>query len=167
VAERRLAAVTLVVDDYDRAKRWFIDVLGFEAIEDTDIGGGKRWVTVAPERGGPLLLLARAATEHQRAHVGDQTGGRVGFFLETDDFRRDHTLYVGRGVRFLEDPRYEAYGTVAQFEDLWGNRWDLIERAKHRSPSTATPLTGHRADPTLRLPRQEPAHGPPRPHPSP
>lgn len=125
-----LALVTLVVADYDAARDWYRDVLGFTVVEDTELGGGKRWVVVRPSGGGAALLLAQAATEAQAARVGDQTGGRVGFFLETGDFARDHAAFAGRGVRFLEAPRREAYGTVAQFEDLYGNRWDLIEPAR-------------------------------------
>ena len=97
-------------------------------IEDAPLGPGKRWVVVAPQREGARLLLARAAGEAQTARIGDQTGGRVAFFLETDDFRRDHAAMLAKGVRFLEAPREEAYGTVAVFEDLYGNKWDLIER---------------------------------------
>lgn len=124
-----LALVTLVVADYDAARDWYRDVLGFAVVEDTDLGGGKRWVVVRPPGGGAALLLAKSATDAQAARVGDQTGGRVGFFLETEDFARDHAIFAGRGVRFLEAPRREAYGTVAKFEDLYGNRWDLIEPA--------------------------------------
>jgi predicted enzyme related to lactoylglutathione lyase len=98
-------------------------------VGDTDLGGGKRWVTVAVE-GGAKLLLAKADGITQAERVGDQTGGRVGFFLETDDFARDHAALVERGVQFLEDPRHEPYGTVAVFSDLYGNRWDLIEPRK-------------------------------------
>ncbi|MFO1039450.1 MAG: VOC family protein [Geminicoccaceae bacterium] len=124
---RRIAAMALVVRDYDEAKAWFTDVLGFRCVEDTDLGGGKRWVVVAPEE-GPGLLLARAATPEQMARIGDQTGGRVFLFLHTDDFDRDHALWRSRGVRFVEGPRVETYGKVAVFLDLYGNRWDLIER---------------------------------------
>lgn len=124
----RLSLVTLLVDDYDRAIAHYRDALGFEVREDTDLGGGKRWVRVAPPGDGTTdLLLAVASTDEQRARIGDQTGGRVGFFLHTDDFRRDHAAMSEKGVRFLETPREEAYGTVAVFEDPYGNKWDLLE----------------------------------------
>ena len=124
----RLALTTLVVDRYDDAIDFYVDRLGFELVEDTPLPDGKRWVEVRPPGGpGPGLLLAQAATPAQRARVGDQTGGRVAFFLATDDFTADHARLVRAGVRFLEDPRHEAYGTVAVFADLYGNRWDLVE----------------------------------------
>lgn len=120
--------VALVVREYDEAIAFFAGVLGFEVVEDTDLGEGKRWVLVRPRgSGGTCLLLARAATPEQAARVGDQTGGRVGFFLHTDDFRRDYDALRSRGVRFSEAPREEKYGTVAVFEDLYGNRWDLLQ----------------------------------------
>ena len=125
-----IATVTLVVADYDAAIRFYRDLLGFTLHQDTPLGGGKRWVVVGPpgERGA-RLLLARAEGEAQRGAIGRQTGGRVGFFLETDDFARDHAAFVARGVRFVEAPRREPYGTVAVFEDLHGNRWDLLQPA--------------------------------------
>lgn len=123
-----VATVALLVAEYDEALAFFRDILGFVLLTDTDLGGGKRWLVVAPRGGsGAHLLLARADGEAQRARIGDQTGGRVGFFLETDDFARDHEGFISRGVRFLEPPRHEPYGTVAVFEDLYGNKWDLIE----------------------------------------
>ena len=123
-----IATVALVVSDYDEALAWYIGVLGFECIEDTDLGGGKRWVVVAPAGGkGARLLLARAASPEQEARIGNQTGGRVCLFLETDDFARDFSALSARGVIFTESPREERYGTVAVFEDLYGNRWDLIQ----------------------------------------
>ena len=132
-ASRRIATVTLVVADYDEAIAWYTDMLGFELCEDVDLGDGKRWVTVSPGGDGARLLLARADValsgpgEGQVARVGDQTGGRVAFFLETDDFQRDYAAMRGKGVQFNELPRHEAYGTVAVFRDLHGNLWDLIE----------------------------------------
>lgn len=124
----KVATVALVVDDYDRAIAFYRNTLGLELIADTPLGGGKRWVLVAPKGGkGARLLLAVADGDAQAARVGDQLGGRVGFFLETDDFARDHASFTARGVRFLEAPRHEAYGSVAVFEDLYGNKWDLIE----------------------------------------
>jgi catechol 2,3-dioxygenase-like lactoylglutathione lyase family enzyme len=125
----RLAHVALLVRDYDAAIAWFTRALGFALVEDCPSGPGKRWVLVAPPGGGASLLLARAMGETQLAAVGRQGGGRVWLFLHTDDFARDHAVFVARGVRFVEAPRQEAYGTVAVFEDLHGNRWDLIEPA--------------------------------------
>lgn len=130
---RRIATVTLVVADYDQAIAWYTDMLGFTLDDDVELGDGKRWVTVSPGDGGARLLLARADTtdggngEGQAARVGDQTGGRVAFFLETDDFQRDYGAMRRKGVQFKELPRHEAYGTVAVFADLYGNLWDLIE----------------------------------------
>jgi hypothetical protein len=98
-------------------------------VEDRPLGGGKRWVVVRPGAGA-ALLLARADGPEQQARVGDQTGGRVFLFLHTDDFARDHALFRSRGVRFREAPREEPYGVVAVFEDLYGNRWDLLEPVK-------------------------------------
>jgi len=122
-----IGSVTLVVDDYDDAIAFYTGALGFELVEDTPLEADKRWVRVAPAGGGTALLLAKAARDEQRARVGDQTGGRVGFFLHSDDFARDHAAMTAHGVRFVEAPRREAYGTVAVFEDLYGNRWDLLE----------------------------------------
>jgi len=123
-----VATVTLVVRDYDAAIAFYREKLGFELLADTPLGGGKRWVTVAPKgNGGAKLLLALADGAAQAAHVGNQTGGRVAFFLETDDFARDYAAYRAAGVRFREAPRHEPYGSVAVFEDLYGNSWDLIE----------------------------------------
>lgn len=124
----RIATVTLVVDDYDAAIAFYRDKLGFDLVADTPLGGSKRWVVVAPKGGkGARLLLAQADGPTQAAHVGNQTGGRVGFFLETDDFARDHAAFTAAGVVFREAPRHEPYGSVAVFEDLYGNTWDLIE----------------------------------------
>ena len=128
-----LAFVALVVPDYDAALSFYVDQLGFDLIEDSDMGDGKRWVRVAPP-GGPdgaagqtQLLIARAVDDRQRAAIGNQTGGRVGFFLQTDDFIRDHSRMLQAGVKFEEDPRDEAYGRVAVWQDPFGNRWDLIQ----------------------------------------
>lgn len=128
---RRIALVTLVVDDYDEAIRHYTGALGFRLAEDTPRPDGSRWVVVEPDGSGTgaALLLARARTGSQRARVGDQTGGRVGFFLHTDDLARDHARMRAAGVTFLEEPRHEPYGTVAVFEDLYGNRWDLLQPA--------------------------------------
>ncbi|MBS3648109.1 VOC family protein [Pseudaminobacter sp. 19-2017] len=132
---RSIATVALVVRDYDEAIEWYTGSLGFELVENTDLGGGKRWVTVSPPGGGTRLLLARAADAHQETRIGDQAGGRVFLFLETDDFARDHAALLGSGVRFHEAPRQEPYGTVAVFSDLYGNLWDLIEPARQACPS--------------------------------
>jgi catechol 2,3-dioxygenase-like lactoylglutathione lyase family enzyme len=126
----RLGAVSLLVRDYDEALAFFVGKLGFEPIEDTDMGGGKRWVTVRPRGGETVLLLARASSPEQAARVGDQAGGRVWLFLNTDDFDRDHATFLAAGVRFREAPRQEPYGMVAVFEDLYGNAWDLIEPSR-------------------------------------
>ena len=123
-----IGLVTLVVRHYDEAIAFFVDRLGFCVMRDDALEPGKRWVVVAPPGGeGPGLLLARAADAREAAAVGNQAGGRVGFFLMTDDIRRDHAAFEERGVTFHEAPRSEAYGTVAVFEDLYGNLWDLIE----------------------------------------
>jgi catechol 2,3-dioxygenase-like lactoylglutathione lyase family enzyme len=123
-----IACVTYLVRDYDEAIAYFRTALGFRLLEDTPLGEGKRWVRVQPEGGGgPSLLLAQAATQQQAACVGRQAGGRVFLFLHTEDFARDHARMKAAGVTFLESPRQEAYGIVAVFEDLYGNRWDLIE----------------------------------------
>lgn len=122
----KIATAALVVDEYDRAIAFYCGVLGLDLLADTPLGGGKRWVLVGGA-GGARLLLARADGETQAAAIGNQAGGRVGFFLETDDFEHDHARLVAAGVRFLEPPRHEAYGSVAVFEDVYGNKWDLIE----------------------------------------
>ncbi|MEP6954086.1 MAG: VOC family protein [Solirubrobacteraceae bacterium] len=125
----RIGLVTLVVAEYDEAIAFYRDRVGFELVEDTDLGEGKRWVVVAPPGGsGTALLLARAEGLPQLARIGEQTGGRVALFLMTDDFAADHARMASAGVCFVEEPRREAYGTVAVFEDLYGTRWDLIER---------------------------------------
>jgi catechol 2,3-dioxygenase-like lactoylglutathione lyase family enzyme len=125
---QHIGYVALVVRDYDKAIAYYTGALGFELVEDTPLGGEKRWVLVAPPGGnGTRLLLARAATPEQEKRIGDQTGGRVFLFLHTDDFWRDYRAMQSRGVRFMEEPRREPYGTVAVFEDLYGNRWDFLE----------------------------------------
>jgi catechol 2,3-dioxygenase-like lactoylglutathione lyase family enzyme len=123
----KLTLTALLVRDYDDAIFFYVDKLGFTLTADTDQGGGKRWVVVTPGAGGPGLLLAKASGPDQAARIGDQTGGRVFLFLETADFARDHARMQAAGVKFLEAPRHEPYGVVAVFEDLYGNRWDLIE----------------------------------------
>lgn len=128
-----IAKLALLVRDYDEAIAWFTRCLGFELVEDDPRGPGKRWVVVRPpgDRGG-ALLLARATGE-QTAAIGNQSGGRVFLFLETDDFDRDHARMTAEGVRFTETPRSEPYGKVAVFEDLYGNRWDLLEMRRTQS----------------------------------
>ena len=126
------AMATLVVRDYYEAIDFYVGVLGFDLVEDSPLADEKRWVVVAPPGRpvrGAALLLARAASEEQRERIGDQTGGRVAFFLHTDDFARDHARLYERGVQFVEPPGREEYGHVAVFEDLYGNRWDLVERS--------------------------------------
>lgn len=122
-----LALSTLVVHDYDEAIGFYVGKLGFVLTRDDDMGGGKRWVVVTPPGSQGGLLLAKAAGDVQAARVGDQTGGRVGFFLHTNDFDGDYARMSAAGVTFLEAPRREAYATVAVFEDLYGNRWDLLQ----------------------------------------
>ena len=130
---QHIALVALVVDDYDRAIAWYTGTLGFTLVEDTPQTPGKRWVVVAPPGGsGTALLLAKAANERQQRAIGEQTGGRVFLFLHTDDFHRDYTAYKARGVSFVEEPRHEDYGTVVVFSDLYGNRWDLVERHSNK-----------------------------------
>ncbi len=126
---QRFGAVTFLVRDYDEAVAFFTQRLGFRLAEDTPLGPDKRWVRVEPAgTAGPSLLLARAATPEQSAAVGRQAGGRVFLFLETDDFARDHRAMLAAGVVFDETPRHESYGTVAVFRDLYGNKWDLLQR---------------------------------------
>lgn len=125
-----IMAIALVVPDYDAALTFYVGKLGFHLIEDIPQGPGKRWVTVAPpgSPGGTMLLLARAATPTQEQAIGDQSGGRVFLFLETDDFARDHAAMLAAGVTFEEEPRHESYGSVAVWRDPFGNRWDLLQR---------------------------------------
>jgi catechol 2,3-dioxygenase-like lactoylglutathione lyase family enzyme len=122
----RLAALSFLVRDYDEAISWFVDRLGFALVEDTSLPGGKRWVLVAPPGDSMRLLLAKPTNAAQLAHVGQAAGGRVAFFLHVDDFEATHQKMINAGVRFCETPRTEAYGKVAVFEDLYGNRWDLL-----------------------------------------
>jgi catechol 2,3-dioxygenase-like lactoylglutathione lyase family enzyme len=123
-----IGAATFVVRDYDEAIAFFTTVLGFELVEDMVLSQEKRWVVVRPSgSAGTGLLLARAATPEQESRVGDQTGGRVAWFLHTDDFWRVHRAFTERGVRFTGAPREECYGTVAVFHDLYGNLWDLLQ----------------------------------------
>jgi catechol 2,3-dioxygenase-like lactoylglutathione lyase family enzyme len=124
-----IANVALLVRDYDEAIAFYTQKLGFELVEDTNLGGGKRWVQVAPKQSaGTALLLAKASTEQQRLTVGVQAGDRVWLFLHTDNFWRDYQLMQDAGVSFLEQPREEPYATVVVFTDLYGNKWDLLQR---------------------------------------
>ena len=126
-----LAHVALLVRDYDEAIDFFTRVLGFDLLEDTDQGSGKRWVLVAPPgSGGTSVLLAQASTPEQAGHIGNQTGGRVFLFLHTDNFWRDYRALQAHAVKFVREPKQENYGTVAAFADLYGNLWDLVERKK-------------------------------------
>ena len=125
---RSIASLTFVVREYEEAIAFFTGALGFTLLEDSPLGGGKRWVRVAPAgSSGASLLLARAATPEQLDHVGNQTGGRVFLFLETSDFWSDYKHMQSRGVRFAEQPRQEPYGLVVVFLDLYGNKWDLVQ----------------------------------------
>jgi catechol 2,3-dioxygenase-like lactoylglutathione lyase family enzyme len=124
-----IATLTLVVRDYDEAIAFFTEALRFTLVEDRPLGGGKRWVRVAPVgASGASLLLAKAATPEQSSHIGSQTGGRVFLFLETGDFWDDYNYMQAHGVRFTEQPRHEPYGWVVVFLDLYGNKWDLVQR---------------------------------------
>lgn len=122
--------VTLVVPDYGQAIAFYCGVLGFTLVEDNGLEDDKRWVVVRPPGGeGASILIAKATDDQQAASIGMQAGGRVGFFLGTDDFARDHAAYLAKGVVFEEEPRHEVYGTVAVFRDPFGNRWDMIQHA--------------------------------------
>jgi catechol 2,3-dioxygenase-like lactoylglutathione lyase family enzyme len=128
--KRRIAHVALLVPGYDEAIAFYVDTLSFDLVEDTPLGGGKRWVLVRPAgQEGAALLLAEASGPLQQSRIGSQTGDRVGFFLFTDDFARDHRAMSDAGVTFLDEPRHEDYGTVAVFADPFGNKWDLLQPA--------------------------------------
>ena len=126
--KQHILYVTLVVRNYEEAKTWYCNVLGFVLVEDTLLADGKRWIVVAPPGSTESrLLLAEASNEQQGARIGDQSGGRVFLFLHTDDFWRDFRRYRDRGVVFVREPKTESYGTVAVFQDLYGNLWDLLQ----------------------------------------
>ncbi|MBL4908044.1 MAG: VOC family protein [Sneathiella sp.] len=128
---RKIAALSVLVPDYDQAISYYVDILGFKLISDTPLSESKRWVLVSPgDEGGCHMLLAKADTEQQRLAVGQQTGDRVFAFLHTDDFDRDYNSFKEKDVTFLEEPRDEVYGKVAVFRDMFGNKWDLIEPKK-------------------------------------
>ncbi|KWV91925.1 extradiol dioxygenase [Erythrobacter sp. YT30] len=122
----RFTMASDVVPDYQGGKTFYVNQLGFDLVEDTDLGNGKRWVVVGPEDGA-RILLAKATNDEQARAIGNQTGGRVAFFLETDNFADSHARFTAAGVNVLESPREESYGIVAVFSDPFGNRWDLIE----------------------------------------
>ena len=126
---QKIGHIAIVVRDYDEAITFYTKALGFTLVEDTRLSDSKRWVLVAPPGGQSLcqLLLAKAATTEQQSRIGNQTGGRVFLFLHTDDFHRDYESLKTRGVKFIREARDESYGTVAVFEDLYGNKWDLLQ----------------------------------------
>jgi len=123
---QKLALIAILVPDYDAGIAYFVDKMGFDLLEDTDLGSGKRWVRVAPAGAQTAFLLAKAVGD-QRQAIGNQGGGRVWLFLQTDDFARDHARMIAQGVHFEEPPRVEPYGTVAVFQDAFANRWDLVQ----------------------------------------
>ncbi len=126
--KQRIGSIALVVENYDDAIEFYTQKLQFAVVEDTDLGGGKRWVLISPPNSnGTNLLLAKATTSEQKATIGYQTGGRVFLFLHTNDFWRDYESMRNNGVTFHETPRVEPYGTVAVFQDLYGNKWDLLQ----------------------------------------
>ncbi len=143
--KQSIVHVALVVRDYDEAIEFYTKKLDFVLVEDTYIPGqGKRWVVVAPPGStGTTLLLARPSTPGQETFIGNQTGGRVTFFLSTDDFRRDYEKMSSRGIRFVREPKVETYGTVAVFEDLYGNLWDLLELNKEHGAEEGRAEEGH------------------------
>jgi catechol 2,3-dioxygenase-like lactoylglutathione lyase family enzyme len=122
-----LGMITIVVDNYDAAISHYVNELGFTLVKDTALTSEKRWVVVAPGREGAKILLAQAATDEQRAAIGNSTGGRVGFFMYTTNFYETYELYKSRGIEFTENPRQESFGQVVVFKDKYGNKWDLIE----------------------------------------
>ncbi len=127
--KQHLGAIALLVRDYDEAIAYYTQTLGFRLVENTHLSADKRWVLVAPPGAQETnLLLAKSSSPEQAAQCGNQAGGRVFLFLHTDNFWRDHRTFTERGVSFIEAPREELYGTVAVFEDLYGNRWDMVER---------------------------------------
>jgi catechol 2,3-dioxygenase-like lactoylglutathione lyase family enzyme len=140
--KQNIGYVALVVRDYDEALEYFTKSLGFSVVEDSKskdrYGNEKRWVLVAPSGStGTSLLLARPSTAEEAGFIGNQTGGRVFLFLQTDDFWRDYRAFSQRGVKFEKEPREEAYGTVAVFEDLYGNKWDLLQLKANHQAKTA------------------------------
>jgi catechol 2,3-dioxygenase-like lactoylglutathione lyase family enzyme len=129
--KQKIVHIALVVDDYDEAIKFYVEKLHFELIEDSMLSETKRWVLIAPPGSGECcLLLAKAANDKQKNSVGNQAGGRVFLFLHTDDFQRDYKNLLEKEVRIIREPVVESWGTVAVFEDLYGNLWDLIEPKK-------------------------------------
>lgn len=135
----RIAAIQLVVRDYDEAIAFYRDRLDFTLVEDIDQPDqAKRWVTMRPAgNDGPAIVLGRPSSPEQAAFIGNQTGGRVAFFLATDDFDRRFATFTARGVRFVREPKVEPYGVVAVFADLYGNLWDLVQFVPHHPMSTS------------------------------
>ena len=125
-----LGMIAIVIDDYDSAISHYVDDLGFTLIEDTELSPEKRWVVIAPSPTGAQILLAKASSDEQRAAIGNSTGGRVGFFLYTDNFAETYERYLAHGIEFTETPRQETFGQVVVFKDRYGNKWDLIENRK-------------------------------------
>ena len=123
-----ISLISIVVDDYDSAKQYYTEVLGFYEFEDTVMGPNKRWVVVGPSKEGVRLLLAKAKNDTEAKAIGNQTGGRVFLFLDTDDFWRDHKRYTAANVEFIREPATEDYGIVSVFRDKYGNLWDLVQR---------------------------------------
>jgi catechol 2,3-dioxygenase-like lactoylglutathione lyase family enzyme len=132
--DQQLTHVAVLVSDYDEAIRFYVDKLGFVLVEDTLLSATKRWVLVKPNGSANSLLLAKAANEEQKSRIGNQTGGRVFLFLNTNDFWRDYKSYLEKGVEFVREPVEESWGTVAVFKDLYGNLWDLIQPKNKLSP---------------------------------
>jgi uncharacterized glyoxalase superfamily protein PhnB len=123
-----LGMIAIVVDEYDSAINHYVNDLGFTLIEDKEMSAEKRWVVIAPGSDGARILIAKASNEQQSAAIGNSTGGRVGFFLYTDNFAETYESYLSRGIEFTETPRNEPFGQVVVFKDQYGNKWDLIER---------------------------------------
>lgn len=123
----KLGMIAIVIDEYDAAINYYVNDLGFTLIEDTELSPEKRWVVVAPSSEGAQILLAKASNEQQQAAIGNSTGGRVGFFLYTDNFAETYERYLSKGIEFTETPRNESFGEVVVFKDKYGNKWDLIE----------------------------------------
>lgn len=122
-----LKHITLVIDDYDRAIDFYTNKLDFKLLEDTKISDQKRWVVISPQNSNCSLLLAKASNDKQKYHIGNQTGGRVFFFLNTDDFERDYQNLIQNNIKIVREPKTESYGKVLVFEDIYGNLWDLIQ----------------------------------------
>ncbi|MBP6148104.1 MAG: VOC family protein [Candidatus Planktophila sp.] len=122
-----LGMIAIVIDEYDAAISHYVNDLGFTLIEDTELSPEKRWVVIAPSSAGAQILLAQASNEQQQAAIGNATGGRVGFFLYTDNFAETYERYLAKGIEFTETPRNESFGQVVVFKDKYGNKWDLIE----------------------------------------